>query len=296
MESHKHPSFVCSLESGKNAGRRSDCDWRSASTGAADPVAYFSSEIVFQIFRLVPEYDLLHHCQLVCKRWRSVVSDPYLWQSKIALSSGSTSSRLFEMGTELKLDWAKFYLKVINQNLLNCFDKKGILSLSPWHVINSGGDGWCVKHNEIKNDKVQLIAENGGSKSCYVTSYHNCTRRQIVDLVVAGLHPEILDKLQPTIEASEWYAARWDCGSTYWIRVALLDASKEKKIVEDTFEDTTPQWIGGDKGWCKYSHSFNNYGPGVRYVEFWDQGKDTQFWAGHYGSKMAGAVIKVSFN
>jgi len=256
-----------------------------------DPVEYFSSEIVFHIFSLVPDYDLLCHCQLVCKRWRNVVSDPYMWQS----ASSKISSRLFEIGAELKLDWAKFYLKVINKNLLNSFDEKGKLSLSPWHVIKNGGNGWCVEHNEIKHDKAQLITENGGSKSNYATSYHNCTRRQIVDLVAAGLHPEILDKLQPTIEASEWYAARWDCGSTYWVRVTLLDASK-KKIVEDAFEDTTPQWVGGDKGWCIYSHAFNNYGPGVHYIEFWDQGKDTQFWAGHYGCKMAGAVIKVLFN
>ena len=259
-----------------------------------DPVTYFPSEVVFRIFSLVPEYDLLRNCQLVCKRWRSVITDPYLWQSKIALTS-KVSSRLFELGAELKLDWAKLYMKVINKNLLNCFDKKRQLSLSPWQIIKNGGDCWCVEDMAIKDDKTQLIKENGGSKSNYATSYGLCTRRQIVDLVAAGLHPEILDKLQPTIEASEWYAARWDCGSTYWVRVTLLDA-KKKKIVEDAFEDTTPQWAGGEKGWCKYSYSFSSYGPGVRYVEFWDQGKDTQFWAGHYGSKMAGAVIKVSFN
>ena len=39
---------------------------------------------------------------------------------------------------------------------------------------------------------------------------------------------------------------------------------------------------------------FENYGPHVKYVEFEHSGKDTQFWAGYYGSKMAGGVVKVA--
>lgn len=41
-------------------------------------------------------------------------------------------------------------------------------------------------------------------------------------------------------------------------------------------------------------YTFSNYGRGVRFIEFKHEGKDTQFWAGHYGSKMSGAVVKVS--
>ena len=38
---------------------------------------------------------------------------------------------------------------------------------------------------------------------------------------------------------------------------------------------------------------FRNYGAGVRYILFADAGKDTQSCAGHYGSKMAGAWVRV---
>lgn len=293
-------SLLISLSSAKNTTRSTSGGSLGASSQADDPVSCLPSEVVLHIFSLVPEYDLVRNCQLVCKEWRSFVVDPYFWQSKIPLTSKpEISSQLFELGAELKLNWAKLYMRVINKNLLNSFDEKGQLSLSPWQIIQDGGDGWQVEQgiqdDNVKGDRAQLIKENCGSKNNYATSYNKCSRHQIVDLVAAGLHPEILDKLQPKIEASEWYSARWDCGSTYWVRVTLRD-NKKKKIVEDAFEDTTPQWVGGDKGWCRYSHSFSNYGPGVRYVEFWDQGKDTQFWAGHYGSKMAGAIIKVSFN
>jgi len=38
---------------------------------------------------------------------------------------------------------------------------------------------------------------------------------------------------------------------------------------------------------------FQSYGPGVRYIKFYHGGMDTQFWAGHYGSKMSGASVKL---
>jgi len=46
---------------------------------------------------------------------------------------------------------------------------------------------------------------------------------------------------------------------------------------------------------CLYqvSHVFQNYGPGVRFIRFFHGGMDTQFWAGHYGSKMSGACVKL---
>ena len=257
-----------------------------------DPVTSLPTEVVFHIFSFVSGYDLIHNCEIVSKKWRSIINDPYLWQLKISLN-GVHSSRLFDL--DLKIDWPKFYMKVISRdNFLINFDQNHKLSLIPWSIIKNGGNGWSIEDGCIKDEEEQLIKENGGSQNNYVTSYSDCSRRQIINLVGVGIDPEILDKLQPTIEVSEWYAARWDCGSTYWVRVSLLD-NKQKKITEHSYTDTTAQWVGGQKGWCRFSHKFSAYGPGVRYVEFWDKGKDTQFWAGHYGSKMAAAVIKIVF-
>ena len=41
-------------------------------------------------------------------------------------------------------------------------------------------------------------------------------------------------------------------------------------------------------------HTFSNYGPGLRYIHFFHRGKDTQFWAGHYGCKMAGSQVGIT--
>lgn len=253
-----------------------------------DPVTSLPNEVVFKIFSYLSGYDLIHHCKLVSKKWRGIIDDPYMWQSM----SNIDISRLCEL--DFKIDWPKFYMKVIcRDNLLNNFDQNHKLSLSTWTIIENRGDGWCVEDGWIKSEEELLIKENGGSRSNYATSYGNCSRRQIIDLVDLGVHPEVLDKLQPTIEVSEWYSARWDCGSTYWVHVSLLN-NKKQKIAEHSFTDTTQQWVGG-KGWCKFSHNFCSYGPGVRYVDFWDKGKDTQFWKGHFGSKMAAAIVKLVF-
>lgn len=40
-------------------------------------------------------------------------------------------------------------------------------------------------------------------------------------------------------------------------------------------------------------HEFRNYGPGLRKVTFTHGGIDKRFWRGHFGSKMAGACVKV---
>lgn len=39
---------------------------------------------------------------------------------------------------------------------------------------------------------------------------------------------------------------------------------------------------------------FKNYGPGVRFIKFYHGGMDTQYWSGHYGSKMSGACVKLT--
>lgn len=43
----------------------------------------------------------------------------------------------------------------------------------------------------------------------------------------------------------------------------------------------------------QFEHEFKNYGKGLRKIKFSHGGQDTRFWAGHFGSKMAGACIKL---
>lgn len=43
----------------------------------------------------------------------------------------------------------------------------------------------------------------------------------------------------------------------------------------------------------QFEHEFKNYGKGLRKIKFSHGGQDSQFWAGHYGSKMAGACVRM---
>ena len=160
-----------------------------------------------------------------------------------------------------------------------------------------GGDGWIVEEKAAGCGMTpEVQKENEGLASCYATSYGWCCREQWVDLERAGYSAEIMDKLQPVVQITEWYGARSDCGSVFNLRVDLLDEAHKYSGDPNrtfSFSEQTAQWLGG----CfhKVQHQFKGYGKGVRYIRFADGGKDTQFWGGHYGSKMAGARVRIIF-
>ena len=116
----------------------------------------------------------------------------------------------------------------------------------------------------------------------------------MITLSKCGFTDEIMDTIQPAIIVSEWFCTRWDCGSVFNIRVELV-GSKGQVIDKYGVSVHTDQWKGGELGWRRVEHVFCNYGPDVRYIRYADAGKDTKWWAGHYGSKMAGAQVKIRF-
>ena len=260
------------------------------------------------ILNYLPPQELVNVCMLVSRRWLEFLSDITFWKSKMK-QDGNYSD---ELNSITDINWPKLYLKTIYKpNLIKSFDEDGKLSFTHWRTSSTawehfkmskkivwnggGGNKWDIEisiNPEVDSD---LFEDNMFSVHNYVTSYNWCCREQVVCLANMGLSAQLMDQVQPELEISEWFCARFDCGSHFCIRVELLDA--EKKVVE-FFErtETTEQWLGGELGWRKIQHVFTGYGAGVRYLRFADAGKDTQFWAGHYGSKMAGAWARVNFN
>ncbi|XP_077558259.1 F-box only protein 6-like isoform X2 [Haemaphysalis longicornis] len=156
-----------------------------------------------------------------------------------------------------------------------------------WQILENGGDGW--KREEAPNGADPLPLDNQG---CFATSYGACSKQQVISLVSEGIPPEVLDNVRPDIEVSEWHAARFDCGCTYQLTVSLLNEKRKAVQQFATGEIVTEQWVG--RQWSQVKHVFRDYPKGVRFVKFWHYGSDTQFWAGHYGAKMAGGSIRVS--
>jgi len=155
-----------------------------------------------------------------------------------------------------------------------------------WTVLQSGGNGWAV---EVVPHGSEPLPAHLGETSCFVTSYGRCHKQQLITLAEHGLTTKIMDEVQPHIEVSEWYARRFDCGILYGLKVSLLDQDNE--VVQEFSESKGPELTPEDYNWHQVSHTFMDYGPGVRSVLFEHSGIDTQFWAGHYGAKMAGGSV-----
>lgn len=90
------------------------------------------------------------------------------------------------------------------------------------------------------------------------------------------------------------YAGRFDCGCVYELLVQLL--GEDDKVCLDQFHFKKRLEAGEGTAWSRVEHTFRGYPVGVRRVRFRHAGQDTQFWAGHYGSKMTAASVRLSFD
>lgn len=308
---------VVTMGGGRSTQRQMSYE-RQASAASLPPASEedpltLPMDIVLRIFEHVPPREVVRVCTLVCSSWRAFFKDVTFWKAKMA-AAGNYDGRLERLA---HVNWPKLCVHTVYEpNLCRSF-VGGSLSLEPWSVSyeewswfsgkyerradrdrdqrrdwhQGGGNGWTLQEEGISFEALQ---DNCGSLKNYATSYEWCCREQVVDLRRSGFTGEVMDSLQPAIEVWEWFAARWDCGSVFNLRVDLLT---EKRKVLKTYECSreTEQWQGGELGWRKEGHTFTDYGPGVRFIRFADAGKDTKYWAGHYGSKMAGAWVRVCF-
>ncbi|XP_015110546.1 F-box only protein 6 [Diachasma alloeum] len=244
---------------------------------------YIPEELLGEIFCYIDPVTLLSF-QLVCQRWKNIIQE-YVWRKKAELVFGQSLQSIKD------LRWSVYYHicrgKLFERNLVKNHSGQTGLDKS-WHIISQGGDHWRVEKPPVGVTPLPKDPVFEGNQSCFATSYYTCTKSQAIDLVAEGFNAEILDNFQPSIMVGEWYSARWDCPAIYELLVILVN-DKRKEIDRFQFFDA----IDGSKQneWHHVSHEFENYGPGVRKIIFQHTGKDSLFWAGHYGSKMAGASV-----
>lgn len=246
---------------------------------------YLPEELLAEIFCYV-DYNSLLNCQLVCKLWKNLIQT-YVWRKKAEIIFGR--SLLFDK----EVSWHTYYLmckkKPFERNLIK--NHSGEYGTQKWKILDEGGDRWKVENPPIG---VSPLPNNEaifkGNQFCFVTSYRRCTKAQVIDLEIEGLTSYVLDNLQPLIVVSEWYSCRWDCPAIYECKIKLL--GEDNKII-DSFEFHDSIEEEKQNEWHQILHEFKNYGPGLRRICFCHGGTDKLFWAGHYGSKMAGACVCV---
>lgn len=92
------------------------------------------------------------------------------------------------------------------------------------------------------------------------------------------------------IEVSARYLARTDCPSVFQLSAALYNERYERL---DWFE--SPIQDAPADFWERLRHTFSPQ-PGARYVVIAIKGKDSNFWAGRFGSKVADCSVRVLYD
>uniref|UniRef100_A0A1E1X7R7 Putative a receptor for ubiquitination targets n=1 Tax=Amblyomma aureolatum TaxID=187763 RepID=A0A1E1X7R7_9ACAR len=248
------------------------------------PLMDLPEQLIEYVLSFLDHKDLLNNCRHTCKLFRNIIDSNSFWKNK-CLQDGKVIPA-FSLEELPPRYYQRIYIgNPYGRNLLrngHGDSPKGAFAF--WQIIENGGDGWKYEENPDGTDALPLEKQG-----CFATSYGPCTKQQVINLVSEGILPVILDNYKPDIEVSEWYAARFDCGSEYRLTVSLLN--DKRKVLHEYSTDSilTEQWMGNR--WSQVTHVFRDYPAGVRFVRFQHSGTDTQFWAGHYGSKMAGGVV-----
>ncbi|CAG9533929.1 unnamed protein product [Cercopithifilaria johnstoni] len=263
------------------------------------------------LIRVNNSRDIGYVCPLVCHRWYSILSAPGFWINYMIYRSLDLPPSFLR--SEPSLNVKKVSLKqAFRRNLIsNPSGDDG--SLRNWELGEYGGDGF-----EVERPPMGCMYPLEDIPVAFATSFGWCSKFQIIDLWKEGIEHAFLDEFCPPITVSEYYTCRFDCTSIYVLEVHLLPhgsiplgfrpmlgtiiCSQYRRLdrehnVDDETTDTsiTRVRILREVEWQKIEHTFSNYPSGIRYVLFQHSGKDQQFWAGHYGSKMAKASVIVNY-
>ena len=147
-----------------------------------------------------------------------------------------------------------------------------------WNIIASGGDGWSSIGQSVEGDG-----------AAFITSYAWCSRSQTIDLIGAGFNEAFLDR-SPPIRVQEWFKGTSNVADQYYLKIELRAADGTVLDRWEAGNQTTPLVAKGN--WQEQTHLFENYPAGVRQIYWEDGGKDAEFWAGHYGSIIDGALLE----
>lgn len=175
----------------------------------------------------------------------------------------------------------------MSRNLLK--NPNGDEDLEFWELTENGGSQWKVE--ELPGDCGHDFTAVDGVNKYFATSFELCLKRQVINLLDEGFPAEVLDD-QPLVKITDWYCARTDCGCTYQITVCLLDENQEV-MQEYKPESVTLDPESDDCSWKEVTHSFTDYGPGLRFITFEHGGQDTNYWDGWFGVRVTGSCVSI---
>lgn len=158
----------------------------------------------------------------------------------------------------------------------DAFTENGVVNpdaadgLTGWNVVN-GGSGW--------------LAHPSGF---FIASHQNGSMNQVIDLTTMNLTDAYMDT-QPAITVSEDYIG-WgvNYADPYSFTVELRGEANNVIATYTTGNTTTSATMQ------TATHTFTNYGTGVRKVYISHSGRDAEGWAGQYGAAITNVQCKVA--
>ncbi|XP_044919676.1 F-box only protein 2 isoform X1 [Mustela putorius furo] len=241
--------------------------------------------LLLRVLAELPAAQLVQACRLVCLRWKELVDGAPLWLLKC-----QQEGLVPEGGAEDERDhWQQFYfLSKRRRNLLR--NPCGEEDLEGWCDVEHGGDGWRVE--DLPGDCGAEFIHDESVKKYFASSFEWCRKAQVIDLQAEGYWEELLDTTQPAIVAKDWYSGRSDAGCLYELTVKLL-SEHEDVLAEFSSGQVAVPPDSDDAGWIQISHTFTDYGPGVRFVRFEHGGQDSVYWKGWFGARVTNSSVWV---
>lgn len=253
------------------------------SVGAASSDASISKSCNVQLCSVTLEHcmSFLSASELalaarVCKFWNECSSSdpvwlPYVLKSKTVPDAAFSNSKMCAMQRNLLLNPAA-------EEDDRYWTRNGNGSL----IIETSGEGGANGVNPFPN----------GATKCWTASHDYDGRTQTIDLCGDRLHLDrkFLDS-RPGLELSFYMAARFDQSVVMKGFVTLLDKDRQP-MLRCNFDHA----VSASLNWRYVVKDVGGPGglpEGVRHVIFSWQGKDTSWWAGHYGAKITSIALRL---
>lgn len=242
----------------------------------ASAFSILPDELQTIVFSLLSIADLKEAC-LVCRDWYAIVMDPGTMEQALindgSIDPGLGLGKIFETS----LEWMR--LREMNPFKGNLLENPNFAGNNkhPWvsrgdYILETSGAGGAKEF--------PVEAGCNESTKCITTSYMTFERKQSINLSKVPKMRQLFALYDVYVCWSVWIAPRFDCCSEYksWLN------GKEMSDVQ------LPAGIE----WSHHEGRVEvNKKRGINIIEYKEQGKDRQFWAGHYGVKILSPTVRL---
>ncbi|EHH14323.1 hypothetical protein EGK_00228, partial [Macaca mulatta] len=183
-----------------------------------------------------------------------------------------------------------YFLSKRRRNLLR--NPCGEEDLEGWCDVEHGGDGWRVE--ELPGDSGVEFTHDESVKKYFASSFEWCRKAQIIDLQAEGYWEELLDTTQPAIVVKDCFNC-WQIYAHIYVCMYVMYIFQNQSAVQTKGHSVDWLWpqAGVRPTWNVISHTFTDYGPGVRFVRFEHGGQDSVYWKGWFGARVTNSSVWV---